>query len=221
MFNHAQLTLREIHGPYMQLLVNLQGEKGGMWLNALKRFNRKENPWDGKPLWPIWKTVTVGQYQDKAQMLDFVRGQGFGISHRAESLIKHPAVTLASEQHEVDLVCVSARQLGVVDGSENNAPYSVLLQGAMMYGLEPCSAEAVVQARLVFPEQQYEDDGQAYLMAMMKPLEVRKDFLCLELNHSTLYGEKRETTALHVGAYEPDSCIWSVDVPFIFTLPRQ
>lgn len=45
MKDHAQLTLREIHGPYMQLLTNLQGENGHEWLNALKRFNRKENPW--------------------------------------------------------------------------------------------------------------------------------------------------------------------------------
>lgn len=42
---HALLTAREIHGPYTQLLTNLQGENGNMWLEALKRFNRKENPW--------------------------------------------------------------------------------------------------------------------------------------------------------------------------------
>ncbi|MEK7567396.1 MAG: hypothetical protein AAB513_00540 [Patescibacteria group bacterium] len=31
----------------MQLLVNLQGDNGHMWLDALKKFNRKENPWNG------------------------------------------------------------------------------------------------------------------------------------------------------------------------------
>ncbi len=41
----AQVTVREIHGPYMQLLSNLQGEYGRDWLNALKRFLRKEEPW--------------------------------------------------------------------------------------------------------------------------------------------------------------------------------
>ncbi|MEZ0209101.1 MAG: hypothetical protein ACAH17_02925 [Candidatus Paceibacterota bacterium] len=43
--NNAPLTAREIHGPYVQLLTNLQGEHGQEWLDALKRFNRKENPW--------------------------------------------------------------------------------------------------------------------------------------------------------------------------------
>lgn len=45
MGNHAQLTAREIHGPYMQLLTNLQGEDGEMWLRALKRFLRQEEVW--------------------------------------------------------------------------------------------------------------------------------------------------------------------------------
>ena len=46
MERHAQLTAREIHGPYVQLLTNLQGEEGQEWLKALKRFLRKENPWE-------------------------------------------------------------------------------------------------------------------------------------------------------------------------------
>lgn len=46
MTNHAQLTARDIHGPYTQLLTNLQGENGQEWLSALNRFLRKENPWE-------------------------------------------------------------------------------------------------------------------------------------------------------------------------------
>lgn len=45
MGDHALLTARDIHGPYMQLLTNLQAQYGREWLDALKRFNRKENPW--------------------------------------------------------------------------------------------------------------------------------------------------------------------------------
>lgn len=41
---HALLTAREIHGPYMQLFTNLQGENGRECLEALKKFNRRENP---------------------------------------------------------------------------------------------------------------------------------------------------------------------------------
>jgi hypothetical protein len=45
---NAPLTARDIHGPYMQLLTNLQGDNGQEWLDALKKFNRKENPWKTK-----------------------------------------------------------------------------------------------------------------------------------------------------------------------------
>lgn len=32
----------------MQLLTNLQGDKGQEWLDALKKFNKKQNPWETK-----------------------------------------------------------------------------------------------------------------------------------------------------------------------------
>jgi hypothetical protein len=42
---HAPLMAREISGPFMQLWTNLQGDNGHEVLSALKKFNRKENPW--------------------------------------------------------------------------------------------------------------------------------------------------------------------------------
>lgn len=56
---HAQLTVRDIHGPYMQLLVNLQGEDSQVWLDALKRFLRKENPWERQSLPPKNNVISV------------------------------------------------------------------------------------------------------------------------------------------------------------------
>jgi len=46
---NGQLTVREIRGPYMQLLTNLQGENGREWLEALKMFNSRKNPWIDSP----------------------------------------------------------------------------------------------------------------------------------------------------------------------------
>ncbi len=45
MSQHAQLTVNQIRGPYMQLLTNLQGKDGREWLDALNLFLRKQNPW--------------------------------------------------------------------------------------------------------------------------------------------------------------------------------
>lgn len=49
MTRHAQLTVNEIRGPYMQLLTNLQGKDGRIWLQALNVFLRKGHPWLNKP----------------------------------------------------------------------------------------------------------------------------------------------------------------------------
>lgn len=46
------LSAREIHGPYVQLLTNLQGENGKLWLSALNKFLRKENPWHDRKATP-------------------------------------------------------------------------------------------------------------------------------------------------------------------------
>ncbi len=48
MENHAQLTARDIHGPFMQLFTNLQSENGHLWLQALNKFLRKESAWPPK-----------------------------------------------------------------------------------------------------------------------------------------------------------------------------
>ena len=45
MSQHAQLTVNQIRGPYMQLLTNLQGKDGRLWLDGLCAFLRKQNPW--------------------------------------------------------------------------------------------------------------------------------------------------------------------------------
>lgn len=59
MVKHAQLTARDIHGPYMQLLTNLQGDNGQEWLSALNRFLRKENPWEKPKLLRLLGTTSI------------------------------------------------------------------------------------------------------------------------------------------------------------------
>lgn len=46
MQQHAQLAAHETRGPLNQLNVNLGGQKGQEWLSALKKFLRKESPWE-------------------------------------------------------------------------------------------------------------------------------------------------------------------------------
>ena len=124
---HAQLTVREIRGPYMQLLTNLQGEEGRLWFAALRRFLRKENAWDGKPLFAPWKTVWVGELGSVEEIEQLLREEGFGISEFAKRILHSDRFVLVSKRQEIDLVCVTPRQLGV-EGEHGCAPYSAIFQ---------------------------------------------------------------------------------------------
>ena len=87
---NAPLTARDIHGPYMQLLTNLQGDNGQEWLDALKKLNRKENPWETKG-------STVNRYRNSTFEPNII-GKGWEIVEEDER-----SVAL----HEVDLSKVS------------------------------------------------------------------------------------------------------------------
>src|SRR5688572_11300003 len=43
--SNTRLALREARGPLNQLLANLSGNEPELWLTALKKFLRKQNPW--------------------------------------------------------------------------------------------------------------------------------------------------------------------------------
>jgi hypothetical protein len=78
---NALLTIRDIHGPYMQLLTNLQGENGSEWLEALKKFNRKENPWSTKEMNSLteWFTTRKGLWVSESftkRVLKYAKNDG-------------------------------------------------------------------------------------------------------------------------------------------------
>ena len=80
---HAQLTAREIHGPYKQLLTNLQGDNGQEWLDALNRFLRKENPWEKPKLLRLLGSTTV-----PARVTAFIARDHFKVTKGKEDKVK-------------------------------------------------------------------------------------------------------------------------------------
>ena len=52
---NTQIALCDVRGLLDDLLKKLSGEDGGQWMAALKRFLRKEDPWE-KPLFKYDKT---------------------------------------------------------------------------------------------------------------------------------------------------------------------
>lgn len=92
--NNTPLTVREIHGPYVQLLTNLQGKNGRMWLDALNRFNRMENPFEKK-------TISI----ERVSTFDPVAfiGNGWSIVEQDERSLKLSEVDLSKVSLETML----------------------------------------------------------------------------------------------------------------------
>lgn len=58
----TQVTLRDVSGPFADFTTKLSGENGQQWLDAFKRFLRKENPWGALQVASreVRKTLTIG-----------------------------------------------------------------------------------------------------------------------------------------------------------------
>jgi len=219
MVTHAQLTARDIHGPYSQLLTNLQGDGGRVWLNALNRFLRKENPWDGRKLFPLWKTVRLGEFKTIADVKRIYEEKGFSINWSADIILSHLDCEFSKEPKEIDLVLVTPRELGV-EGEDGCAPYFCILHALKLNGLESCPPEALIQARLVFPEQEYSgSNSDSDVMSIMKPFRIRESEFALELRYGDIDGEG--TAAIFLGGFETNACEWDVDCSFLCVQPRE
>ena len=155
------VALRETRGPLKDLTDKLCGADGKAWLEALKRFLRKENPW--ARTWAVWKKIKLGTglrtTEDFNKALFKVRNCLIG--PRAGSLMDAPSFTTNEEEEEVGLVVVSLSDLGF----EKETKYSDICKRAQKLGLDLCPAEVGPQLRL-----QFTDQLRGFLLIGMKPI---------------------------------------------------
>jgi len=146
----TQLTLSEVKGLLHDLNDKLSGSNGSEWFSALKRFLRKENPWEGKDKFSVWRTLKLGTGLKTAN--DFrgaLNSQGCKISDWAGDILGQPAFTASDIETEVDLVNVSVAELGFKKGATRADIY----KRALELGLELCPAEVGPQLRLQYKDQ--------------------------------------------------------------------
>ena len=137
-------ALVELAGPLKDFLEKLAGPEGRRWLEAFKRFLRKEEPW---PAFPIWKTITIGTHKAVDKLKADLLANGFQISEWANDILNR--ITLAAKKTKLDLVLVTVAELGFKDG----AYLSDIYKRALEIGLELCPAEAGPQLRLQYKDQ--------------------------------------------------------------------
>ncbi|MBI2042127.1 MAG: hypothetical protein HYT20_03905 [Candidatus Nealsonbacteria bacterium] len=140
-------ALAKVAGPLKDFAEKLSGEQGERWLEAFKRFLRKEEPW---PKFPVWKTIKLGTGLKTAD--DFrkvLKGNGFEVSDWANDILEKSAFIVAIEGIKVDLVKVTVAELGFKKGARRDQIYD----RAKELGLELCSPEVGPQLRLQYQNQ--------------------------------------------------------------------
>lgn len=115
----------------------------------------------------VWKTITLGEYTNSFALRNALDAANCGIGDLAGEILARPAFTLASTKTDVDLVVVSAAELGLGDES---ASLRDIYSRAEQFGLDLAPAEVGPALRLHYFDQPIGE----FLHIGMKPITTWK-----------------------------------------------
>ncbi|MEK7631807.1 MAG: hypothetical protein AAB445_02995, partial [Patescibacteria group bacterium] len=98
---------------------------------------------------PTWKTIKLGTYKDVKALRKAMENAGIKIGDYAGSMLKHSMFTLASAETDIELVRVSAADLGFPSGATRAKIYDA----PRAKGLSVCPAEVGHQVSLQYLDQ--------------------------------------------------------------------
>jgi len=110
-----------------------------------------------------WKTITLGEFANSFTLRNALDAAGCGIGDLAEEILARPAFTLASTRTDVDLVVVSAAELGL---SGESVSLIDIYSRAEQFGLGLAPAEVGPALRLHYFDQPIGE----FLHVGMKPI---------------------------------------------------
>lgn len=114
---------------------------------------------------PVWKTIAVGTTTGTFALRNALDGANCGVGDLAEQVLARPAFTVSRTRQDVDLVSVSAAELGFRGGTARLADIYVQAQ---KLGFELAAAEIGPQLRLQYFDQPIGE----FLHIGMEPIRV-------------------------------------------------
>ena len=99
---------------------------------------------------PVWKTITVGTFRDSFALRNALDARDCGIGDGAAQILARPSFVLAARRNELDLITVTAEQLGFQ--TEAVQLHDVYAR-AQQLGFELAPPEAGPQLRLQYADQ--------------------------------------------------------------------
>lgn len=113
-----------------------------------------------------WKTITIGTFANSFALLKALDAAGCAIGDAAEEILARPAFTVTTTKTDVELVAVSATQLGF---QTDTVPLADIYARAQQLGFALASAEVAPQLRL-----QYFDQPLGEFLVAMDPIKTWK-----------------------------------------------
>jgi hypothetical protein len=116
---------------------------------------------------PVWKKITVGSFSDLLALRNALNTVGCGITDSAEEILARPTFTLSVTKTDVELLAVSAAELGF---QSETASLGQIYGRAQQLGFELAAAEIAPQLRLQYFDQPIGE----YLIIGMEPIKTWK-----------------------------------------------
>ncbi|MCP3389408.1 hypothetical protein NLM27_11555 [Bradyrhizobium sp. CCGB12] len=114
---------------------------------------------------PTWKTIAVGTFANSMALRNALDAVGCSIGGLAAEVLARPAFTITSSRTMVELVMVSAVELGF---DTDRVPLAVIYTRARQLGFELVAAEVGPQLRLQYFDQPMGE----FLIVGMKPIKT-------------------------------------------------
>ncbi|WP_249142988.1 hypothetical protein [Bradyrhizobium liaoningense] len=114
---------------------------------------------------PTWKTITVGTFVNSIVLRNALDAVGCNIGGLAAEVLARPAFTISSSKRGVELVAVSAIELGF---NTDSVPLAVIYARARQLGFELAAAEIGPQLRLQYLDQPMGE----FLIVGMEPIKT-------------------------------------------------
>lgn len=116
---------------------------------------------------PAWKTISVGSQESVTALREALRRKRCRVGPTVAELLDHPGFTLTKSRERVQLVTLSAAELGF---QEKTATLAEIYGRAAKLGYELCPAETGPQLRLQYMTQPLGE----FLHIAMHPLATRR-----------------------------------------------
>ena len=159
--NGTRLALSDVQGPLVDLLERLDGRDGELWLKWLKKFLRKENPWEKHK---VFKTIKIGTFRHTKTLIEALTVSSNKIHRLAAEALE--VIELSELKQSVDLSVLLVEELGFK--GYLTVSLKDIYKAAKRRGFDLCPAEVGPQLRLQYPDQPYLD----CLNIAMEPLHM-------------------------------------------------